>query len=165
MVAIVTNTKIVILVIPPILYGLNFLMPPLVVLLFLSPPFPLILPHPFKVFFFSSWSSFSSLSSFPLTNPFSHKRRLGSGEGLLPPRVEEVRMDRVSESPLDWPFHAAGDIYIIFLVNGQVRRPLCFVTPSPQGGLACSSEQKACVLHHQLLSKHFLSLPSVTWWN
>lgn len=94
MVVIVTNTKIVILVIPPILYGLNFLMPPLLVLL-LSPPFPLILPHPFKVLF-TSWSSFSSLSSPPLTNPFSYKWRLGSGKGLLPPRVEEVRMDRVS---------------------------------------------------------------------
>lgn len=45
MVVIVTNTKIVILVIPPILYGLNFLMVPFVVLLFLSLPFSLILPH------------------------------------------------------------------------------------------------------------------------
>lgn len=50
MVVIVTNTKIVILVIPPILYGLNFLMPPLVVLLFLSLHFPLILPF-LKSFF------------------------------------------------------------------------------------------------------------------
>lgn len=65
-------------------------------------------PLPFSSFFsytssslFSSLSPLSSLSSFLLTNPFSHKWSLGSGEGLLPPCIEEVRMDRVSGIHLD----------------------------------------------------------------